>query len=83
MIHTLGHRGDPYFWSVMVTGLSLESTTKTAKKARGFAVTRILTHFVMRARHFVKPFPDLVDLISLIVNLAANGAGQHMSVDEG
>jgi hypothetical protein len=30
-----GHLRDPYFWSGIVKGLSLESTTKTAKRLAG------------------------------------------------
>jgi len=46
-----------------------------SQQARRIRVTCILTDPVMRARHLVEAFADLVDLSGLIVNLAANGAG--------
>jgi len=63
----------------MVVGVDDED----GQEARRFAVTRVLTHSVMRARIFIPGFADPVDLDRLIVNLAANGAGEYTSVDEG
>jgi hypothetical protein len=68
-----GHYCDPYFWSGVVRGLSLVSTTKTANRLAG-SLSRILTDPVMRAGHFVETFTDPIDLSRLIANLAANGA---------
>jgi hypothetical protein len=45
-----------------------------SQQARRITVTRILTDPVMRARHFVESFADVVNLNWLIVNLASNGA---------
>src|SRR5262245_48686565 len=63
----------------MVVGVDDED----GQEARRVAVTRVLTYSVMRARHLVKAFADPVDRGRRIVHLAANGTGQHMSVDEG
>src|SRR5262245_48353217 len=53
-----------------------------SQQARRFCVTRILTDSVMRARQLVEAFAGLVDFSGLVANLAANGARQHVSVDE-
>src|SRR5262249_41623608 len=53
-----------------------------SQQARTLCLTRILTDPVMRARHLVEAFAGLVDFSGLVANLAANGARQHVSVDE-
>ena len=64
-------------------GIVVGVDDEDGQQARGFAVTRVFTHFVMRARHLLPAFTDPVDPRGLVIDLAANSTGQNMGVDEG
>src|SRR5918998_6830743 len=64
-------------------GIVLGVDDEDSQQARRFAVARVLAHPVMRARQLVKAFADPIDPGGFLIDLAANGTGQHMSIDEG